>query len=412
MLKRIILALVGAVLFSLTIVGPAHAYTPQPGAAFNDPSGDRAAQSRLAVRVRESIKSVPRHGIIRIATYSFDRADITDALLAACRRKVTVQVVLNDNWVSGPVRRLRRQLGSHIDPRYADACHRRQKPEDPATSDVTPYEEPSFVKICENACRGGFGNQHMKFFLFSQAGLAENVLMTGSVNLTEYAASTHWNDMFTVVGQQDVFDDYSSMFRELAEDQPVRARYRVHTHGDLVTEFGARRGTKWDNDPVMERLDQVACRTSGGFGSDRRTVIKISMYAWGGDRGEYLARKVGGLRRDGCDVRAILSGPSVNVKTILRRNGVSLRTASMNLDGDAETGFGTTAWERFTHEKWMALDGTWGGVAQKVVWTGSENWSDRSRANDEVTLKIPRAGAHTSYSRHFNHLWNHKTRGI
>ena len=33
-----------------------------------------------------------------------------------------------------------------------------------------------------------------------------------------------------------------------------------------------------------------------------------------------------------------------------------------------------------------ALDGTWNGTRQKIVWTGSENWSDKSLYNDEVTL--------------------------
>ena len=45
-----------------------------------------------------------------------------------------------------------------------------------------------------------------------------------------------------------------------------------------------------------------------------------------------------------------------------------------------------------------------------VVWTGSENWSDKSEVNDEVTIMIPRQKAHEDYARHFEFLWKRHTR--
>ena len=54
------------------------------------------------------------------------------------------------------------------------------------------------------------------------------------------------------------------------------------------------------------------------------------MYAWVGDRGRYLAQKVAELDRKGCVVRAILSGARKEVKRVLRRGGVQMRSADLD----------------------------------------------------------------------------------
>lgn len=395
--------LVGMLTATLGLAGAAHAYTPETGARFNDPSGSRAAVNTSMIHIRKAIASARRGSVIRIATYTHNRADITDALLDACRkRNVTVQVVLNDNHTSQTTNRLRRVLGTNTDPHWNDACNPRRKPADPA-SEKQPHPDPSFVKICFQSCRKGAGNQHMKFFLFSRTGEAENVVMVGSTNTTRWAAKVHFNDLFTQTGRADMFADYSKIHGQMAQDRRVRNPYWKVQHGDLVTEFGGvvRRGSR---DPIARRLSAVSC--AGG------TTIRIVMYAWTGDRGLYLARRVAELRRKGCNVRAILSGASADVKNALRSGGVAIRSADMDLDGNASTGFGDTRWDRFTHEKWMALDGTWNGSRQQVVWTGSENWSGLGYINDEVTITIPRAGVHAAYARHFEFLWNHRTRSF
>ena len=134
------------------------------------------------------------------------------------------------------------------------------------------------------------------------------------------------------------------------------------------------------------------------------------MYAWVGDRGRYLARKVADLSRKGCNIKAILSQPSKDVKRILKAGGVAIRSADLDLDDNPETGFGETPWEQFTHEKWMSVNGTWAGQQRKIVWTGSENWSGLSFLNDEVTIMIPRAEVWQQYDSHFDFVWNFRTR--
>ena len=397
MTKKSIIVLLSMLLATLTLgAGVAYAYTPGTGARFNNPYGDRAAVNTSMIHIRKSIQSAKKDSIIRIATYSHSRADITDALINACKRGVTVQFVINDNFISKTTKRLQRYLGKNIDPHFKDACHPRDK-----AKGEEKYPEPSFLKVCFQSCRKGAGNQHMKFYLFSETGEAKNVVMLGSTNISRYAARTHFNDLFTQTNRSGMFRDYSTIFREMADDKRVKRVYRKFTNGDIVTEFGAvvARGKK---DPVYRRLNKVSC--AGG------TQIRITMYAWVGDRGKFLAKKVAQLSRKGCNIRAILSQPAKDVKKTLREAGVGIRSADMNLDDNDETGFGETAWERFTHEKWMILNGTWNGKRQKIVWTGSENWSGLSFLNDELVVKIPRGDIWAQYNAHFDNVWSHHSR--
>lgn len=407
--KLLVVVLATVVLFGGATL-PAQAWEPDTGPMFNNPMGNRVAQDRTMVHVRRAINHAPKKSLIRIATYSLDREDITRALLKACKRRVAVQLVLNDNWTSGQTRTMRSKFGTNIDPHFGDGCN----PRDPKKF-AEPWPYPSFVKICAGACRINrpLGNQHMKFFLFSQTGKARDVVMVGSTNLTGYAARTHWNDLFTMNNRPASYQGYSTIFRELAMDVPVVEPNVLVVDGDITSEFGAIvPRIRKENDPLWLRLNQVDCRAPAGYGQRRRTVVRVMMYAWVGDRGQYLAEKSARLDRAGCVVRVILSGAGSRVKKILRRGGVQMRSADLDTDRDKETGFDDTPWEHFTHEKWMSLNGTYAGAPLRVVWTGSENWSDKSEVNDEVTITIPRRRAHQVYANHFERLWKRNTRRL
>ena len=81
---------------------PHATWKPPTGAAFNYPVGSHAARTVLVRRVIAAINHTLGGETIRIAAYSFDRTDVMNALLAAHRRGVRVQIVLNDNWFSPP----------------------------------------------------------------------------------------------------------------------------------------------------------------------------------------------------------------------------------------------------------------------------------------------------------------------
>ncbi len=384
----------------LSAAPPAGAEPPTARVLFNDPTGDEAAQNRIADHIRRAIDATPGNGTIRMAAYSFDRPDIVEALESACtQRQVTVQVVLNDNFVSGPARRLRRLLG-------ANACHPRSEPGPSGT-------EPSFVKVCHASCRlGDRGNQHMKVYLFSRSAEEAHVVMLGSANLTDYAAGVHWNDLVTFTGSQQLYDDYSRVFAELAADRRVEAPAVNLTHGDVTTSVASGRSATPDHDAVAQRLAQVGCRALPGSGIGGRTVVRISMYGWRGERGVDLAQRVAALRRQGCRVQALVSAAGPDVVTTLLDAGVRVRSASLDIDDDPATGFENSGWEHFVHEKWMSVDGAWDGRATRAVWTGSENWSDVSLLNDELVVMIPRTPIHDAYVTHFDTIWGQHSKPL
>lgn len=390
--------------------GAAYAYTPESGARFNDPGGSREAVNRSMAHIRKSIESAKKGSIIRIATYTHNRADITDALIDACKqRHVTVQMVLNDNNTSRTTRRLIRVLGSNIKPHYKDACNPRKKPLVDAVGDE-PYPDPSYVKICYQSCRKGAGNQHMKFYLFSKAGSADDVVMVGSANTTGYGARTQWNDMFTATEEPALRDLYTKIFEQLVRNRQVAEPYVRRTAGVYENEFFPHYDTTAENDPVMERLNGVRCAASGGTGSRGHTVIRIVMYGWGADRGLYLAQKVADLDKSGCDVKALLSAPGRKIVGTLQRGGVLVKSADLDLDNNDATGFDDTPYEVFTHQKYMALSGSYRGAMGYQVWTGSENWSGMGMINDEVVIRIPKRSAYEKYVANFDYVWSNYSR--
>ncbi|NPC44571.1 phosphatidylserine/phosphatidylglycerophosphate/cardiolipin synthase family protein [Nocardioides sp. zg-1230] len=382
------------------------AEAPAADVVFNDPTGDEAAQDRIADHVRRAIDATPDHGTIRLAAYSFDRPDIAEALERACtRRQVTVQVVLNDNFVSAPVRRLRRLIGPD-EASSSGACHARGESRGAIT-------EPSFVTVCHASCRlGDRGNQHMKVYLFSGGADAATVVMLGSANLTDYAAGVHWNDLVTLTGSQQLYDDYSRVFAELAADRLVTEPALDVVHGDVSTSVPSGPPGTADDDSVAQRLSKVECHALPGSGVTGRSVVRISMYGWRGARGADLARRVAGLHRQGCHVQALVSAAGPEVVEILVAAGVRVRSASLDVDGDVATGFEDSGWEHFVHEKWMSVDGTWDGAATRAVWTGSENWSDVSLLNDELVVMIPRDRVHDAYVEHFDEVWGDHSKAV
>lgn len=384
-------------------------YRPKVGPVFNNPYGSTASKDRGMAHVRKAVNNAPKHSIIRIALYSFNRADLATALIKACERKVTVQMVLNDNTITRQMLRVQRVLGTNQKPHVSDACHPREARKNPANN--SPYPEPSFFKICAGACRinAPKGNQHIKMYLFSKTGRAENVVMFGSNNLTTYAAHTHWNDLYTLREKPQMFLDFSTIFRQLAKDRPLAEPYATFAEPPFFSEFGAKASSWGPADPVIQRLDRIGCRPdpATGVGRKGRTVIKVTMYAWAWSRGVKVAQKMAELKRRGCIVTALLSAPGARVVGVLRRAGIEMRTADRNLDHNLETGFDETPFEKFTHEKWMTVDGTFDGQPAQILWTGSENWSTLSLHNDELTVSIPYAAAVKAYSDHFNYVWNH-----
>lgn len=376
-------------------------WRPPLGPVFNDPLGTPEQQRAIVTRLIAAIDHTRRGATIKIAVYSFDRTDVIAALRRAHRRGVQVQVIVNKTVMSDGVRALRRVLH-----RNADA--------------------PSFVIACDGRCRrdGSGGNMHAKVYAFSRTGGAQYFVMTGSGNLTSKGVYRQWNDSFAVANDKALYDTWSRMFDQMAHQRQQGRRkltYTTSTREDTytfqrqiagstlpssaVTATGRYRPNR---DLAYKRIRSVDCRARRGYGINGRTVIRIAMYGMFKARGEGLAALLVRKKRQGCNIKIIMSVPGGHTYKMMERAGIPLRSGDwafaerVAAEEDGISGWGPRI---YTHLKYMAINGTVKGRSVRSVTTGSENWDGLSMANEEVVLTLQDTATYRAYVRHWNGLW-------
>ena len=376
---------------------PAH-YTPPVGPKFNDPYGGKTARRTILRHVRRTIDSVrgyrvhdPRNcpsdpakypGEIRISLYSIADMGFVDSLAAANRRCISVQVLMNDhlNVSNSPSwRRLVHALGSNRGAR-------------------------SFAYTCHHSCRGN-SVLHSKFYLFSQAGHARDVVMVGSSNMTTNASGVQWNDLLTVDGNQKMYDDYSSIFRQMVPDHRWKSPLRIFQEGRYTSTFYPQPGANANTDQAMKLLRSIHCTgAQGGAGQGGHTLVDIDMHAWSHPRGHYLAQQVHRMYDQGCIIRVLYSFMWHSTYLTLK-NGTGPR---MEVRRTAFPRPGTNIAAHYSHMKTIAVSGNVGDDPSSwVVWTGSDNFTNLGVYSDEVTLRAPSKWLWGKYRAHFDYIRNH-----
>ena len=156
-----VLAATGAAPAAAAKPKPKPVFTPASGPTFNNPYGPTNSRRAIIRKILRTIDVVPRGEEIRIASWNVRSNNITAALLRAHRRGVSVQVVMDrSNWQA-----------DNPNPdaaRLADGLK--------AGNAAQEGREPSWLRQCTGACRGPHGIAHTKFFLFSKAGKAKDVV--------------------------------------------------------------------------------------------------------------------------------------------------------------------------------------------------------------------------------------------
>ncbi|HEY0888782.1 MAG TPA: phospholipase D-like domain-containing protein [Nocardioides sp.] len=383
-------------------------WMPQAGPVFNNPLGSLKGQQAILRQVLAAVRHAPRGSLIQMAVYSFDRSDLAYALRKARQRGVRVQLIVNKSVMSGVARNLQRRFGKNPN-------------------------RPSFVIACPGACRrkGDGGNMHSKVFAFSQTGAAQNVVIASSGNMTSKAIYRQWNDSYTVIGDAGLYAAWQSMFSQMAHQRRVGPRRLTYTAPDGA--FGAwferslaskgytpgPQGTttltpvsgryRPANDPVVHRIRRVGCRAPAGYGAGGRTMIRIAAYAMFQVRGEALAKALVNKKQQGCNIKIIMSVPGGPTYKRMQRAGIPMRSADwLFAHRVAEKEDGIEGWgpRFYSHYKVMMVDGMWNGRPTKTVWTGSENWSAISFANEEVVFTIHDAAVHRAYFKRWRSMWN------
>ncbi|WP_145724732.1 phosphatidylserine/phosphatidylglycerophosphate/cardiolipin synthase family protein [Nocardioides sp. J9] len=369
-------------------------WTPYTGITFNWPVGTRAERTVIARRINAAIDHTPRGETIRIATYNLGLKASADKLIRAHRRGVRVQVIVNANLVGRLEARVQRAIGKN-----------------PART--------SFLYVCKRACRNSSpgGNMHLKIYSFTRTGTARRLFISSSANLAGPAVHGQWNDSVAIAGNDGLFTAWWKLFDEMRRDRAASPR-RVTFSSEEVTAFFQRPGTSTPGrttvgravtDAPYRRLQDVGCRAPEGFGNAAgRSVITVNMRAWYARRGERLAGLLARKKGNGCQVRVIGSLMSKEVVRILKRAGIPVRSADWDWGPRTSTSdpdkivYGPSC---YSHLKYVTVNGSYRGRGDRLVWTGSENWSPPGLGSDEVTLELHGALVTREYDRMFMRMW-------
>lgn len=386
---RLLGPLLSLALASLLVVVVAPAVQPQAahavddsyvapyGASFNIPRSTRKAKFRTEQRIVDAINNAQPRSVIRIAVYSFDRINVADALIAAKRRGVYVQMLVNNHQRTRAMRRLGNVLG-------------------------TDRWRSSFIYECQYGCRTDRENLHAKYFLFRHTGSTRWVSMFGSYNLTGNAAINQWNDLWTIRGKEEVYRKLSDLFAEMRRDQHLAEPYRVdRVDPQYLWQVFPFRNFSATNDPVMSALDRIRCR--GATINHGKTKVWLNMAVIDDYRGDYLARKVRRLYAAGCDVKVIYGVATKRIREIFasrtQRGYVPVHVSGYDTDYN-----GTM--DLYGHEKTFTVSGNFGGIRNaNMAFTSSGNWSTSGILGDELFFRIRGRGAMRAYKNHFRYMW-------
>lgn len=368
-LSAVVTGLVGA---GLVLVNPPQAVAASSTSAFNDPlSSVRTDQTVIRDQVVDLIEQADPGSTIRLSMYQLWSATVARALTAAhedAARHVNVQVVLDDVSASSPA---------------ADGTYDTLK-----ASLGTDTSKSSFVTLCPStkSCLGdparGHSVSHNKFVTFSSVGggSRRNIVVQTSSNLTPSSYDKYWNSATTVYDNSTLYNAYVSYFTKLKAKNWSTWKYTTASAGAQKAYFFPHAGSTNASDTVVGILNNVDCTYSDSTGS-HKTAIRLAMFAL---TRKGVVDKLASLRRAGCSVDIVYSDTSSTAWSTLHfSGGPQMRCYDYDDDADPST-------ERMVvHSKYLLIDGWYYGRRDKVMWTGSPNYSTPAlRSNDEALMKI------------------------
>ncbi len=375
-MRGVLVAAVGMI--AITGSAPARATAPsvplaqqqwsaREGAIFNVPSGSRAEQDAIRDHVDELAADTPRGALIRLAMYEFTSQSFARTLVDAFRRGVDVRVVVDAaSRDSAAYKRLVAALGTNRD-------------------------RSSWVVTCAKGCIGDT-IMHNKFYLYSRAGSAEQVVVQASANLTTTNRVNAWNNAFTI-SDAALYTSYGHYFDALSARRHRAGYYHV-THSGAVTAYTFPRAAR--DDTLYDLLGHVDC--------EKPTAVHATTYSL---TRTLVARRLWTLAHMGCDVRIIYTNLGARARKILQRAGGPQLLNSHYTYVDRVTGKPVRA---YVHSKYIAIDGTYAGKPRQLVITGSPNFTTPGlRDNDEAMLAIESIRIHAAYEENFSDLWQAAT---
>jgi len=369
-------------------VTPANAAAPIPGPTFNDPTGTETQQLAIMTKIMKAISGTPKGATIRIAVFSFTIEEFADKLISAYNRGVHVRLILDDHEIWPAWERMVKKLGSNAKAAsFAVTCHGACLTENP----------PSYM--------------HTKLFLFSTTGGAPYVSIVSSANPTYFQARRGWNNAYTIVGDQVMYEAMKANFDHMAvgsmkRNQPMTSpdAYFTATSGKHKVYFFPKGGLGAENDTQYQILKNIKCTgLASGYGSSGRTTIRIAMYQWSIYRVR-LAERLWSLDDQGCKVTIMFDPTRVDPGVLLaltkphgRHGGITIVPAATDEDENGVV-------DQMVHDKYMLVDGSYAGdTSARIVFTGSANWTNNAlHYNDEYLLRIWDSSVYYAFLKHWD----------
>jgi phosphatidylserine/phosphatidylglycerophosphate/cardiolipin synthase-like enzyme len=356
-------------------------WRPRPGPTFNNPlTKDSHA---INFQIRRAIQQAPKGSHVRLVTWNLKSVLYTADVIAAHRRGVSVRIVMSHGLAQeqssqGSYNSIRRALAEG---------NLKRKP-----------SMRSWIHTCKGACRGkgDRGILHSKFMLFDDVQTAKRVVMSTSANLTEVAANRQWNDLWTVVDDRRIYDNFVKTFNQLSRDTWSKPTFRMWGTADQTAWIYPRLGAPTDQ--VIGLLRPVRCKGAAGkAGKNGRTTIRVAQAVFNGQRGMVIARRLRQLHDRGCNVKIVYTVLTRGAAAVLAP--VPKRHIVQDFDGDG-------AYDRYLHIKAFAISGNYDGDRTGyLAFNGSSNWSGMSTKSDEQGFIIRRQSATRAYTRWVDFLY-------
>ncbi|WP_329297241.1 phospholipase D-like domain-containing protein [Streptomyces sp. NBC_00659] len=356
------------------------------GPLFNNPTGTAAEQQAIRTRLLDYIGQSPSGSSIKASVYHFWDEEVAVALADARARGVDVQVMLDESDVS-------------------------DNPDDSTygilkTALGTDLGNSSFVGLCpvKKSCLGqpsqGASINHNKFWLFSQLDGAYDVVVQTSANLTPSSYSRFWNDAYVVPNNVALYTAYGTYFAALVGQDWANWQYSYTTSSPYKVYFFPRPADDPSpGDTVTGVLDNITCTYTEGA-TAKHTKVRVGMFKL---TRLAVAQKLVALQKAGCTVDIVYSqtdsgSSSGTWETLHATGGPALRCYNWDDDNDPDTA------ARIIHSKYLLIEGKYdGATGQKVLWTGSHNYTGPALTkNDETLLKVDGDADHDAYVTDFN----------
>jgi cysteine-rich repeat protein len=306
---------------------------------------------------------------IHASYYLFRYPKIIDALVNAKKKKVDIQLVVDDKSTNDSLRS-----------RAKEFCLN-------GKSDC--------VHTCKNSCLGvredNGSINHNKFFLFSElTNGVKHLVFQSSSNL--YSGSLErFQDLISVPFDTPLYNAYLKHFGNMRkEDSNNHQLTKVTGRSGIKTFFFPK---PKGSDEVLDLLNQVKCNSY--------SRIHVGM-AYFRDSRDAVAKALKALVSKGCEVKVITSlywdstkktytAPGFEIEQIL---GTTLRKI-----------------EKALHSKFMLIDSLMGSgtTPRRIVVAGSHNWSISAlRHNDETYMLIENDKIYKAYLGYWNKIEQYK----